>query len=194
MGPASIKMYDKFGLILRIETTTNDVSFFKHHRAVEQRDGQKVFKLANLKKGIYSLQPDLAELMADSNKRYLAFVSELDDFTPGEKALDKISRAVEENGRSYKGFNFFSAEELERLLILLRGEFCISGFRNTHIRRYLPELTSSQVSYFFKRLRLHGMVKKVGKSYKYYITEFGRRVLFSGLKIRELFLIPSLAN
>ena len=55
MGPASIKMYDKFGLILRIETTTNDVSFFNRHRAVEQRDGQTVFKLAHLKKGIYSL-------------------------------------------------------------------------------------------------------------------------------------------
>jgi hypothetical protein len=36
MGPASIKMYDKFGLVLRIETTINDVSFFKHHRMVER--------------------------------------------------------------------------------------------------------------------------------------------------------------
>jgi len=46
MGPTSIKMYDKFGRVLRIETTTNDVSFFKHHRNVEQRDGSTVFKLA----------------------------------------------------------------------------------------------------------------------------------------------------
>ena len=29
-----IKMYDKFGLVLRIETTANNVSFFKHHRKV----------------------------------------------------------------------------------------------------------------------------------------------------------------
>jgi hypothetical protein len=34
MGPASIKMYDKCGLVLRIETTANDVSFFKHHLAL----------------------------------------------------------------------------------------------------------------------------------------------------------------
>jgi hypothetical protein len=40
MGPASIKLYNKFGLVLRIETTANDVSFFKHHRAVERRDGE----------------------------------------------------------------------------------------------------------------------------------------------------------
>jgi hypothetical protein len=32
-------MYDKLGIVLRIETTTNDVSFFKHHRKVEHRSG-----------------------------------------------------------------------------------------------------------------------------------------------------------
>ena len=32
MGPVAIKMYDKLGRVLRIETTTNDVTFFKHHR------------------------------------------------------------------------------------------------------------------------------------------------------------------
>ena len=37
MGPVSIKMYDKFGRILRIETTVVNVSFFKHYREVEQR-------------------------------------------------------------------------------------------------------------------------------------------------------------
>jgi hypothetical protein len=35
-------MYDKFGHILRIETVANDVSFFKHHRRVEHRDGTGV--------------------------------------------------------------------------------------------------------------------------------------------------------
>jgi len=57
MGMASIKMYDKFGHILRIETTTKDVSFFKHYRAVEQRNGESVLKFAPMKKSIYSLGP-----------------------------------------------------------------------------------------------------------------------------------------
>ncbi|OPX91077.1 MAG: hypothetical protein A4E53_00766 [Pelotomaculum sp. PtaB.Bin104] len=38
MGPASIKLYDKQGIILRIETTVNDVTFFRHYRTVEHRD------------------------------------------------------------------------------------------------------------------------------------------------------------
>ena len=29
----------QFGRVLRLETTANDVSFFKHHRKVEHRDG-----------------------------------------------------------------------------------------------------------------------------------------------------------
>src|SRR3990172_1464053 len=55
MGPVAIKMYDKFGLVLRIETTVNDPSFFKHHRWAEQKNGQKIFKLATLNKSIYTL-------------------------------------------------------------------------------------------------------------------------------------------
>lgn len=37
----SLKMYDKHGLVLRIETTVNEVSFFKHHREVVHRDGTR---------------------------------------------------------------------------------------------------------------------------------------------------------
>ena len=46
MGAASVKVYDKFSRVLRIETTVNDVSFFKHHRKVEHRDGHSTRELA----------------------------------------------------------------------------------------------------------------------------------------------------
>lgn len=39
MGAASVKVYDKFSRVLRIDATVNDISFFKHHRKVEHRDG-----------------------------------------------------------------------------------------------------------------------------------------------------------
>jgi hypothetical protein len=38
-GPASVKLYNKPGGILRLEVTTYDVSFFRHYRTVEHRDG-----------------------------------------------------------------------------------------------------------------------------------------------------------
>ena len=55
-GSCSVKLYDKFARILRIETTTNDVSFFKHHRKVEHRIGHPTREVAPLKKSI--LLPD----------------------------------------------------------------------------------------------------------------------------------------
>ena len=48
-GKCAIKMYDKHGIVLRIETTTNNVSFFKHHRKVEHRTGPATRELAPLK-------------------------------------------------------------------------------------------------------------------------------------------------
>ena len=192
MGPASIKMYDKRSIILRIETTINDVSFFSHHRKVEQRDGTSVFKLAPLKKSIYSLL-DLQELMAAANRRYLEFISALDDTSPGTKALQKVSEPAEQNGRRYRGVNFFSPDDDRLLTALARGEFNISGLRNRDLQRLLPDKKPGWISRCLKRLRVHGLIKSIGHRYKYYMTDLGRRVVVTGLRLREMAVIPSLA-
>jgi hypothetical protein len=61
-GKASLKIYDKASIVLRIEITANDVSFFKHHRKVEHRHGPATRDLAPVKKSIYSLI-DLREIL-----------------------------------------------------------------------------------------------------------------------------------
>ena len=194
LGPASIKMYDKHGFILRVETTTNDVTFFRHHRMVEQLDGQRVMKLAALKKSIYSLCPDLASISRAANNRYIDFLSTIDDPTPGIKALSKISESVEERDHRYRGFNFFDDDDQTLFETLCRGEFFIHGFRNRSLREHLKRFRSSQISRLLKRLRLHGIIKKVGKTYKYYLTELGRNVAIAGLTLKNLFLIPEFAS
>jgi len=45
-GKVSVKRYDKFNRVLRLETTTNNVSFFKHHRKGEHRDGHASREIA----------------------------------------------------------------------------------------------------------------------------------------------------
>ena len=126
MGPISIKMYDTFSLVLRIETTTNNVSFFKHQRRVNKRDGSSVYKLAPLKKSIYSLHV-LSQLLQAANYRYLDFISEFDDSSGCNKDLTKISETLVENNRSYKGFNFFSTQDQHLFEVIVRGEYMISG-------------------------------------------------------------------
>ena len=43
------------------------------------------------------------------------------------------------------------------------------------------------------RLRLHGLIKKIGRTCKYYLTQFGKQVITTGLNLRELVIIPQLA-
>ena len=192
MGPVSIKMYDKFGLILRIETTTNDLSFFKHYRPVEHRDGTRQLAWTSMKKGLYSIAP-LREVLAAANRRYLEFISALDDPSAGIRALHKISHTVFENERSYGGFNFFAAADQHLFEIIARGEFNIRGFQNKNLRRHLTGKTGAQVCRILKRLRLHGLIKRVARTYRYYLTRLGRHVISAGLTLKELFLVPQLA-
>ena len=183
-------MYDKHGLILRIETTVNDVSFFKHHRRVEHRDGTWEMKTAALKKSIYSL-PALVNLMGASNRRYLEFISTLDDPSSALKDLEKIALAVRKSERSLRGFNLFAGDDLDLFQTLLRGEFNISGFQNKDLAQRLHK-AGRQVSWLLRRLRCHGLIKKIGHCYKYYLTALGRRVAATAVRLREMTIIPSL--
>ena len=192
MGMVSIKMYDKFGLILRIETTTHDVSFFQHYREVEQRNGEAVMKFAPMKKSIYSLGA-LREALSAANRRYLEFLSALDDPSQGLEKLQKVTRTVREEARSYRGFNFFDRDDEALFLALARGEFAISGVQNKTLRAWFPHFSSAQMSRILKRFRMHGLAKKASHSYKYYLTTLGKQVITLGLKLKELLIIPELA-
>ena len=57
--------------------------------------------------------PMLVELMKASNRRYIEFISVIDDPSGGIKDMNKISRSVKENDRSYRGFNLFDGNDLE---------------------------------------------------------------------------------
>jgi hypothetical protein len=191
MGKNSIKIYDKFSKILRIETTTNDVSFFKHYREVEHRDGTTSMKYAVLKKNIYSLTL-LAPLFAASNKRYLEFISAFDNKENGRKRLNKVSKSKQVDNRNFKGFNLFSNNDLSLLLTVLRGEYNIAGFRNKDLRLRLIEFNSSKISRLIKRLKVFGLIKKAGKTYKYYLTKLGKELVITAEKLKEAILIPAL--
>jgi len=194
MGAASLKLYDKHGQVLRIECTANDVTFFKHHRKVEHQDGTSTYQVAPLKKSIYSLG-DLRGLLAAANARYLQFLSELEDRSEGARRLDKITTPVTDgNKHRSRGFNLFCEHDLQALLAVLHGEHNLSGMTNKLLRKLLPAWKSGRISRLLKRLRLHGVVKKIGKTYKYYATETGRRLLIALLKVREHLIIPSLAH
>jgi hypothetical protein len=193
IGPVSIKMYDKFGLILRIETTTNDVCFFRQRRTVHHRNGEDEIRWAPMRKSIYSLAP-LQETLSAANQRYLAFISALDLPVGGNENLSGLTQTQVENKHSYKGFNFFADDDARLLRLLLRGEFAICGMSSHDLRSLLPEKNNGQISRLLKRLRVHKLIKKVAHRYRYYLTELGRQAASLALKLREFQAVPALAH
>ena len=105
-----------------------------------------------MQKTIYSLAP-LREVLVAANRRYLAFLSDLSDPTAGVRQIAHVAEPTRQDARSYRGFNLFGADDLALFTALARGEWQISGFRNSSLRRVLPHYSGPQLSRLLKRFK-----------------------------------------
>jgi hypothetical protein len=192
MGAAGVKVYDKFSRVLRIETTVNDVSFFKHHRRVEHKGAAATRELAPLKKSIYSLI-DLREILLGCNQRYLAFLSSLDDPSAGQRDLQRLSQPRVGTNPSVKGLNFFNSGDQALLRTLQHGEFNIRGWRRADLVARL-QLSPSAMTRQLRRLRTLGLIKKVTQTYRYYLTRLGRAAIAAACSLTRFNIVPALAS
>ena len=133
------------------------------------------------------------EVLAAANRRYLEFLSVLEDDSSGRRDLDRVSRPVQDDaGRSYRGIIFFLPADLDLALAVGRGEYLISGVTARKLRKQLPLWTSAQLSRAIRRLREHGLLKKIGGTFKYYITKLGQKVVTAAMRLREATIIPAM--
>lgn len=191
-GSSSIKMYDKFGCVLRIETTTNDVSFFKHHRKVEHRQGPPTRALAPVKKSIYSLI-DLREVLFGCNRRYLEHLSALDDFSAGVRALDRLTRPRTVDNKTVKGINFFDPTDNALLHALQDPRVNIAGVRRADLLPLPDQLSPDRLSRQLRRMRDIGVIKRVTGTYRYYLTRMGRAATAAICRVTESIIVPMMA-
>jgi hypothetical protein len=190
-GKSSIKMYDKSGIVLRIETTANDVSFFKHHRKVEHREGPPTRELAPVKKSIYSLI-DLREILLGCNRRYLTHLSALDDFSAGVRALDRLSKPHKVEEKTVKGINFFEPGDAALLHALQNPRVNIAGIRRGDLLPDLEMFSPNRLSRQLRRLRDLGVIKRVSGTYRYYLTKAGRAATAAAERLTAATLIPAM--
>ena len=190
-GTASLKMYDKAGIVLRIETTANDVSFFQHHRLVEHRDGPASRALAPVKKTIYSLGC-LREILLGCNHRYLAHLSALDDVSAGVRALDRLTRPRAVDGKTVKGINFFAPVDKALLHALQNPRVTIAGVRRGDLAAALEMISPSRLSRQLRRLLDLRVIKRVRGTYRYYLTKIGRAAVAATERLTEAVLIPAM--
>jgi hypothetical protein len=190
-GKCSIKMYDKCGIVLRIETTSNDVSFFKHHRKVEHRQRPPSRALAPVKKTIYSLI-DLRDILLGCNRRYLAHLSALDDFSAGVRTLDRLTKPRVVDGKNVKGINFFEPGDSALLHALQNPRVNIAGIRRADLLPDLRTFSPTRLSRQLRRLLDIGVIKRVTGTYRYYLTKAGRAAIAAAGRLTEAVIIPAL--
>lgn len=191
-GKCAIKMYDKFGIILRIETTANDVSSFKHHRKVEHRRGPPTWAMAPVKKTIYSLT-ELRGILLGCNRRYLAHLSAIDDIAAGIRALDRLTRPRCCDGKAVKGINFFNPLENALLRALQNPKVNIAGLRRADLCPLFERLSPDRLSRQLRRLRDIGVIKRITGTYRYYLTRLGRAAIAAACSLTQNTIIPALA-
>lgn len=179
----SIKMYDKAGSILRIETTIANPADFKVYRP-RHDDSEGRLEWRPLRKGVADLHRR-AELSQRSNERYLDALAAVDAAAPCSRLFDVVSRPVIHNYRRFRALRIGDPDDLAVLRAISRGEFATAGFRNRDIR-YLtnpasrhaqPPLSrrlAAKITRRFRLLRAHGIIRKLPKTQRYVLTERGR--------------------
>ena len=186
----SVKMYDKQGSVLRIETTINQTREMKVYRASEaDLDGPKDWRI--LRKGVADLHRR-SEISQKSNARYLEALSIVDSETPLAETVEPICRRTEWKGRTVRALNPFNETDAKLLAVVNRGEFALLGFRNRDLCRLLfgdeSRLTDKQkmtkATRLIQILRAHGLVQKVPKTHRYQVTGKGRETITAALASR----------
>lgn len=190
----SIKMYDKQGSVLRIETTLNNPRRFRVRRRMT-RNGRRVMGWVPMRYGLADMARRV-ELSRAANQRYLEALAVVGQPAPTRELLDPLSRRVLRDGRPYRPLRPITPEESVLYQELLRGDHLVQGIRNPDVRRALyPDderdpsrrrRASGRVTRWFRLLRAHGLIRKVSHTRYYRATDKGHHVMTTALKLREI--------
>ena len=188
----SIKMYDKEGSVLRIETTINKTEDFRVYRARQgDPSGKKSWR--PLQRSVGELWRR-AQVSAAANGRYLEALSSVTAKTPAGQASATVCQPIVKAGRRHRALNPWSEPDAALLAAVSRGEYAINGLRNRDLRRQLwPKVgtdkqehqRAGRVTRQLRLLRAHGLLRKVNGTHRYVLSESGRKIITALLTARQ---------
>jgi hypothetical protein len=199
----AVKMYDKAGSVLRVETTLNNMRDIRAPRVVKDKDedGKTKTVYRPMRKGVADM-PRRAQVSQACNRRYLEAMAAVDTPLPLKTLTDGLSQPVRWKRQSVRGLNLLGSEDAALLAAVGRGEFLISGFRNRDLQGLLLPTTSTttrqlstdpaeqrrrsgQVTRKIRMLRAHGLIHKVPHTHRYLVSDKGRRLITALHAARE---------
>ena len=187
-----LKIYDKFGVVLRLENLLNDVRHFKVLRRREG-DSEGPMEYLRMRKGVADLH-GRAEVGARINERLAASLATVADKTSLAELTKDMGERQQWKGRSVRALNPLAAADVALLEAVSRGEFHMGGFRNQDVRAHLfgevqdaaeRKRQSGKVTRMFRLLRGHGLIQKVPNTHRYKLTEKGQSSLSALLAARN---------
>jgi hypothetical protein len=200
VGGNSVKMYNKQGSVLRVETTINDARDLTVLRPKEG-DAQGKLQYRKLRKGVADLRRR-AQLCQSANQRYLDSLAATDTSTPLKRFTDRLSQPVITERRRFRALNPLGSDA-SLLAAINQPEYLIKGFRNVDIRTALlgtdpadpldRRRRSARISRLIALLRAHGLVKKIPQTQRYQITAFAQQCVPAIMAAREASLQKLLA-
>ena len=185
-----LKMSDKLGLLIRVETVINQPGEFKIFRDCRHRDGTTTKDWYPMCKGVGNLHHYQSQALA-CNGRYLDALAAVDDPKPSYDDLHVLTERRRRNDRSSAGFNPARDEEVKWFAAVLAGDGIARGFRNKDLRELLEcnspspskrRRQSAAIGRVLKRLHVRGLVAKIPRTRRWRVTEPGRRILGHMLK------------
>jgi hypothetical protein len=192
-----LKMYDKYGAILRIETVINQPIEFFVHRTLHKLNGTQQVGWFPLTKAVANLYR-YAQVGLKANERFLEALAVVDDLGVSEKELDRRCAPVCYHGRMRRALQPLAGDDQALFQAALRGEHLLRGFRNGELAQCLFGLSPDdpgerrrqcgRTSRRISLLRAHGLVAKFPRSRRYRVTDRGQRFMSTAIHLRtELF-------
>ena len=124
------------------------------------------------------------EISKSITKRYIEALPDINVDEVPISEINKISSSIVVNERKYTGFNILEKDTLNLFSIISSGEYLINGFSNKLIREkyFTKEITKKDINKLTRllsKLKAHGIIKKVARKNKYYLTTNGRKIINS---------------
>lgn len=189
----ALKMYDKDGRVLRIETVINDPKEFFVHRGRDKHDGTQEVGGFPMSKGVANLYR-YAQVGQQANARYLEALAVVDDLGVGQRELDRRCAPVYYQGRNRRALQPLGRADQALFQATLRGAYALRGFRNGELAKQLygakpddPVERRRQCGRVRRRislLRAHGLVAKVPRCRRYRVTTRGQRFMSTAIHVR----------
>jgi hypothetical protein len=153
-------------------------------------------------KGLSHL-PELKEIGFTANRRLLDVQRISHDPAEGAAVLSALTQPViSPAGTRTAGMPLTSPRVQALLSALCVFRLLPRGFTNRDLRNCLApllgldaeDMTSGQISYDLRRLRIHGLIERIPSTFRYQVTPGGIRQALFLTRLTQRFLIPGLAQ